>query len=192
MRNFLATALLLLFSTTALAGDGYTCLMPPPPGLGTQLQPIIPIEYVVYNGTGSSEAKAMAMDTYHRLVGEHSAFFQAYPPELKVFDERDAFLAAFFDAKNHQGWRTAVILGDTDLMHDLHATGIQGVAFVPSEADVGYRAVDDIRSIAGTDYYSIASDHAIRRLTRMAAGLDPAELTVITAEHIITDAMAAR
>ena len=89
MRNFLTTALLLLVSTTALAGNGITCLMPPPPdgSSGTQPPSTFPIEYFVFNGTRSSDAETMTQDTYHRLVNEHSGFFQAYPPELEVFHD---------------------------------------------------------------------------------------------------------
>ena len=68
---------------------------------------------------------------------------------------------------------------------------MKAVAFVPSENAVEYSLVQEIRSITNMDYYSIASDHAIRRLTRMAAGLDPMGLTIITAEHILVDAMEA-
>lgn len=201
MRKLFAMLLLILgtatIPTTSFAGDSYTCFMPHPSpeynGFADEpRRPIFPVEYFVYNGTESSEAETKVTNTYHRLLSEHVAFFQAHPPRIRFFSDRIEFRDAFQDSIDHKGWRTAVVIGDVIFAEQLQHQGVAGVALVPSIYAVKPQDLEKIEAIAKMDYYSIAADHAFRRVTRMAAGLDGPELSVITSEHIISDALASR
>lgn len=178
--------LIFLLPSTALSGNGYTCFMPRPDEIE---KPRIkkPIEYLVYDGTSTQNAKTATMNTYNKLVRSHQAFFRVHTPNIKIYRRFAEILKATKTSPAPKRWRTIVVIGDKKGAIQLRNRGRPVIAFVPSKKNLKARILRELKVTTKMNYYTVAVDHALRRVTRMAAKLDKPGLSIVTPEHIIAD-----
>ena len=204
MKKFILAVALFVVPSMALGGNDYSCGLPEPqrpdprppqPSHGpVSDQPEVEnsrsglgVAYLVYNGTGTERVESETLDVYQKLVDGHPAFFEVLRPSITLFDKLSQ-VAAANDSLEPELWRAVIVIGNKDGARWLHEEGVSAIAFVPSEYAIGSNAIHEVETTAKTTYYAIAIDHALRRGTRMAAGVEPPSLSSVTVEHIVTDA----
>ena len=189
MKKFIQTILLLVLPSVALSGNGYTCFMPmvtDPPGIEYPYAGF-DIRYFVYNGTGIDNVENDTLSAYHNLVSGNKSFSKVHQPRIMISNNLNEVTGAMELTKDPKRWHTVVVIGDIEAARQLQEENGSLIAFVPSEQVVEYEALQEIKAITKKSYYEIAVDHAIRRVTRMATGLDTPGLSTITVNHIISD-----
>ena len=184
MRKFILTILASIIPVTVLAGDGYTCYMPRPPYIDG-----LPITYIIYNGTGTQIAETETRNAYTRLLGTNSSFFSAHEPTMKIYRSLGDVASAYKRYSGSTPRTTLVVIGDQSGAQQLHTHLSASIAFVPSAQSISTSDLYSVENSTNMDYYDIAVDHAIRRATRMAFGLDVPNYSIILPDHIVADAM---
>ena len=184
MRKIILTILAFIIPVTVLAGDGYTCYMPRPPYFDG-----MPITYIVYNGTGAQIAETGTRNAYTRLLHTNSSFFSVHEPTIEIYRSLGDAVSAYKHYVGRTPRTTLVVIGDKRGAEQLHAHLSKVIAFVPSAHSISTSDLHSVEGSTNMDYYDIAVDHAIRRATRMAFGLDAPNYSTILPDHIVADAM---
>ena len=183
MRKVILTILSIIIPLTALAGSGYTCYMPPPQLDGK------PIAYIVYNGTGAQTAETEIRNAYARLIHMNTSFFSVHEPTMEIYRQLGDVASAYQHHSASTPWTTLVAIGDRSGARKLYNHLSEPIAFVPSAQSISASDLYSVESSTNMDYYTIAGDHAIRRATRMAFGLDAPNYSIISPDHIVADFM---
>lgn len=183
MRKFILAILAFIIPVTVLAGDGYTCYMPPPHSDG------MPITYIIYNGTGAQIAETGTRNAYTRLLRTNSSFFSVHEPTIKIYSSLGDVVSAYQHYIHSTPRITLVVVGDQSGAEQLHTHLSESIAFVPSAQSISTSDLHSVESSTNMGYYNIAVDHAIRRATRMAFGLDAPKYSIVSPDHIVADAM---